>query len=262
MVQRPLRTTKRFLEFLIFSTTSVRDFRKSVAPAEGSTPDPRQRALWIHRHARRLCKILNLTVTTSGPPPQAAIYGANHLGYLDIVTLGAATPVVFVSKAEVRAWPILGQLAECGGTLFLQREKKGELREVAQRFGPVIRAGIPIVIFLEGTSSGGDTVMPFRPSLLAPAVQEGWNVAPVGLHYEVSSGKVSDDVAYWRDDTFLPHFLKLLSQDWIRAQVNFGTARPPGEDRKQLAVALRDDVLALRGTSKQDPQKIVLNSDR
>jgi len=246
MVRRPFRTARRFLEFLVFSVTSVRDFQKNVRPYESSGIDPRKRAEWTQRHARRLCRILGCTVETVGTPPPAALYGANHLGYLDIVTLGAATPVVFVSKAEVRGWPILGKLADCGGTLFLQRERKGELRDIAQAFAPVIAAGIPVVVFLEGTSSGGDDVLPFRAGLLAPAIAEGWAVAPVGMDYEVSSGRVSDDIAYWRDDTFFPHFMNLLSQDWIRARIAFGSARPPGEDRKLLARDLRDQVVGLR----------------
>ena len=89
------------------------------------------------------------------------------------VTLGAATPVIFVSKAEVRRWPILGTLASCGGTLFLKRERKEDLKQVTQQFDPVVSTGIPLAIFLEGTSSGGDGVLPFRPSLLAPAVDAG-----------------------------------------------------------------------------------------
>jgi 1-acyl-sn-glycerol-3-phosphate acyltransferase len=246
MVRRPFRTAQRFCRFLVFSVTSVRDFQRTVRPHETSGIDARRRADWTHRHARRLCRILNCTVETVGTAAEAALYGVNHLGYLDIVTLAAATPVVFVAKAEVRGWPILGKLADCGGTLFLQRERKDELREVAQRFDPVIAAGVPVAVFLEGTSSGGDDVLPFRPGLLAPAIARNWAVAPVGLDYDVSSGRVSDDVAYWRDDTFLPHFFKLLSQDWIRARVAFGTARPPGDDRKVLARELRNQVIALR----------------
>ena len=104
--------------------------------------------------------------------PVAAIYGANHLGYTDIVMLAAAAPVVFVSKSEVRRWPVLGSLATCAGTLFLNRERKEDLLVVSRQFEPIISTGIPVVVFLEGTSSNGDTVLPFRPPLLAPAVQE------------------------------------------------------------------------------------------
>jgi 1-acyl-sn-glycerol-3-phosphate acyltransferase len=246
MPRRPFRVAGRFLSFLKYSAECVGDFRRQVKPFETTGRDYRLRAEWIHRNARRLCRLMNWQVETAGAPAPAHLYCSNHLSYLDIVAIGAATPVVFVSKAEVRNWPIMGTLAECGGTLFLQRERKGELLEVARQFEPVIAAGIPVVLFLEGTSSGGDDVLPFRPSLLAPAVNAGWNVAPLGLDYAVAEGSVARDVAYWGDMTFFPHFLNLLSHGSLRARVAFGAAQPAGDDRKRLARELREQVVALR----------------
>jgi 1-acyl-sn-glycerol-3-phosphate acyltransferase len=160
--------------------------------------------------------------------------------------LAAATPVVFVSKSEVRRWPVLGSLAACAGTLFLNRERKEDLLVVSRQFEPITTAGIPVVVFLEGTSSNGDSVLPFRPSLLAPAVEGNWKVAPVGIHYSVTPGTVAQDVAWWGDMEFFPHFLNLLARDRVQARVSFGEARPAGDDRKQLARELHAAVVALR----------------
>lgn len=246
MTRRPLRTARRLTEFLWFSVTSVRDFRRQVAPAEREGVDYRTRAAWTQRHARRLCRIMNWTVETAGSPPAAAIYGANHLGYTDIVMLAAATPVVFVSKSEVKGWPVLGSLATCAGTLYLRRERKEDLLTVARQFEPVAAAGIPVVVFLEGTSSNGDGVLPFRPSLLAPAVAGNWPVAPVSLDYSVTPGTVGQDVAWWGDMEFFPHFLNLLARDSVTARVAFGRPRPAGLNRKTLAVELHSEVVSLR----------------
>lgn len=252
MPRRPILTARRFAGFLWFSVTSVRDFRRQVTPGESDAPNYRLRAAWTQRHAQRLCRIMGWTVATVGSPPLAAIYGSNHLGYTDIVMIAAATPVVFVSKSEVRSWPILGRLADCAGTLFLQRGRKEDLLAVARRFEPVAQAGVPVVIFLEGTSSNGDAVLPFRPSLLAPAVAGNWAVSPVGLDYEVSPGAVGVDVAWWGDMDFFPHFLNLLGRDSVRARVAFGPARPAGPDRKALARELHASVVALRRSFTPD----------
>ncbi|MBL9175530.1 MAG: 1-acyl-sn-glycerol-3-phosphate acyltransferase [Verrucomicrobiales bacterium] len=246
MARRPLRTSLRLARFLWFHVTSVRDFRRTVAPEEERGTNYRLRAEWTQRHARRLCRILDWTVETEGAPPDAAIYGANHLGYTDIVMMAAATPVVFVSKSEVRRWPMLGSLAACAGTLFLNRERKEDLLVVSRQFEPITSAGVPVVVFLEGTSSNGDSVLPFRPSLLAPAVQGNWKVAPVGIQYDVTPGTVAQDVAWWGDMEFLPHFLNLLARDSVRSRVTFGDARASGGDRKQLARELHSAVVALR----------------
>jgi hypothetical protein len=53
-------------------------------------------------------------------------------------------------------------------------------------------------------------------------------------------------VAYWRDMTFLPHFLNLLSKRRIQARISFGNSRPPGADRKVLAQELHSEVVELR----------------
>ncbi len=248
MWQRWFRVAGRFVQFGWFCLSTLWDFWWSVRPLEKAAGrrDYRARAEWSNRHARRLARVLRLKVESAGAPPPAQIYCANHLGYLDIVTLVAVSPMVFVSKAEVRDWPVVGWLTQCAGTIYLQRERKGDLLEVARQFDPVIEAGIPVVIFLEGTSSGGDDVLPFRPSLLAPAVAAGWKVAPVGLDYGVSDGTVAADVAYWGEMTFGPHFVNLLGKRSLRGRVAFGAARETGPDRKQLAAVLREEVVALR----------------
>ena len=248
MPSHPFRVAGRSIRFFWFCATALGDFWSSVRPVEKKhgRRDYRRRADWAHRQARRLCKVLDLEVGSVGEVPTARFLCSNHLGYLDIVTLVAVTPVVFVAKAEVRGWPVVGWLTRCAGTIYLQRERKGDLVDVAKQFGPVIEADVPVVIFLEGTSSGGDDVLPFRPSLLASAVGNGWSVAPVALDYSVEDGTVAEDVAYWRDMTFFPHFLNLLSKPRLGGRVAFGAGRHPGEDRKALAKELRDQVVALR----------------
>lgn len=248
MPRHPFRVAGRLVRFLWFCATALGDFLFTVRPVEGRLKqrDYRLRAEWSHRQARRLYRILHLEVGIVGALPSAQLLCSNHLGYLDIVTLVAAAPMVFVSKAEVRGWPIVGWLTQCAGTIYLQRERKTDLPAVAREFAPVIAAGVPVVVFLEGTSSGGDGVLPFRPSLLEPAVANGWSVAPVALDYSVSEGSVAEDVAYWRDMTFTPHFLKLLSLTRLGGRVAFGPARPAGDDRKALAKDLHGEVVALR----------------
>ncbi len=247
MAFHPVRVPGRLLGFARFSVAALRDLGRTVEPFETHGRDYRRRAEWSHRHAQKLCRLMNWHVQTVGAIPSAQILGSNHLGYLDIVMISAATPVVFVSKAEVRNWPVIGRLSDGGGTLYLQRERKGDLTSVIGQFETVVRTGLPVVVFLEGTSSGGDDVLPFRPSLLAPAVQQGWNVAPIALDYSISKGTVASDVAYWGDMTFVSHFLNLLARQRLDARVAFGSARPAGTDRKQLARELRDEVIGLRG---------------
>ncbi len=77
---------------------------------------------------------------------------------------------------------------------------------------PRIGVGVALTIFPEGKSTRGDRVLAFHSSLLAPAAQLGWPVTPAFIRYEVDGGVAEEDVAYWRDMTFIPHFLKRLGK--------------------------------------------------
>ena len=144
MLRPPFRVAGRFLRFLWFVVTALGDFFFTVRPQEKSAGrrEYRLRAEWSHRHARRLCRILGLTVESIGARPAAQLLGCNHLSYLDIVTLVAVAPVVFVSKAEVRTWPLIGWLTQCAGTIYLQRDRRADLvRSQAMRiYRPRLRS--------------------------------------------------------------------------------------------------------------------------
>ena len=169
-----------------------------------------------------------------------------------MLALTAATEMVFLSKAEVRHWPLLGQIAHAGGMLFVNRERRADVADLAPAFEAVIAEGVVLTLFPEGTSTGGDRVLPFHSSLLAPAARRGWAVTPAFIRYEVEDGSVENEVAYWRDMTFLPHFLNLLRKRRIRAVVRFGEPLR-NSDRKVLARELHRAVVDLSQPCQQMP---------
>ena len=203
------------------------------------------RASWLQRNCRRCLRALNVTVTTTGTVPRGVLLTPNHVGYLDIILLSALAPTVFVSKSEVGGWPIFGWFAKRAGTRFLRRDLKADLVRVGGDLKPVIDAGVNLVIFLEGTSTEGKNVRRFKPSLLEPAVQEGWRVAPVALRYLLDAG---DDpaiaVAWWGTMPLAPHLLTMAGLRSIAAQVAFGESEKPGNNRKELAGRMHEVVSA------------------
>lgn len=219
----------------------------------GRRRDVRARAAWLHRWTGRALRLMGVTIHASGELPVPGLVASNHLGYLDVFVLSAVTPLVFVSKSEVARWPVAGWLSRMAGTVFIDRTRRTDVLRVGQALVPLVAAGQPVVVFLEGTSTGGDRVLPFLPSLLQPAVAESWTVTPVAVRYEAEGGSAADEVCYWRDMVFLPHFLHLLGLPRIDAHVTFGAARPPGLNRGDLSRALHADVCALLGTSAEGP---------
>ncbi len=88
---------------------------------------------WLQATAEGCRRILHLRVEQHGTFPASGLLVANHLSYLDIVVLAARQPCVFVSKSEVRAWPIFGWCAQLGGTLFVDRGRRGDVSPSRRR---------------------------------------------------------------------------------------------------------------------------------
>ena len=138
--------------------------------------------------------------------------------------------------------PAVGPLTQCAGTLYLVRDKKADVVRLAAEMVKVVEAGVIVTLFLEGTSSDGSAVLPFRSSLLAPAEEHGFAATGAWIQYSVADGSVPDEVCYWRDMTFGPHFFNLLGKRRIEAFVSFGSPLNPGLNRKEMARELHAQV--------------------
>jgi 1-acyl-sn-glycerol-3-phosphate acyltransferase len=83
-----------------------------------------------------LRSILNIKLTIVGNEGQLERGGyviiANHVGYIDGIVLGSIFPIVFVSKKEVRSWPIVGQWNLLCGTVFIDRQHKEQVGDVPE----------------------------------------------------------------------------------------------------------------------------------
>ena len=247
MWHHPVRVLWRLLRFIFgVALLGLLDFIFCIW-LRGKASSPAARAAWLHRYAKQTLWAVGVEVSFKGVPPSRGFLTANHLSYVDIAVLGAVVPLNFVSKAEVRHWPVIGWLASCGGTLYLRREQKSDVVRVSEQFRSRIESGVIVALFPEGTSTGADRVLSFRPSLLEPAAANQWPSTPAWIGYEMEPGEgtVADDVCYWRDMTFGPHFLNLLSKRKVRALVSFGSTADPKLDRKQLAKVLRSEVCRL-----------------
>jgi 1-acyl-sn-glycerol-3-phosphate acyltransferase len=209
-------------------------------------PSRRQRSRCLHHGCRRILRVFVNQMRVTGPRPTAGLVVSNHLSYLDILLLGSLSPCVFVSKQEVKNWPVFGWFAALGGTVFVERSRRGEVGAVAAQIHALLAAGHLVILFPEGTSSDGHEILPFKSSLLEPAVGQKTPLFAACLGYALGDGVVADDVCYWRDMTFLPHFVNLLRKQFVQAHVSFVEIRQPATDRKALAKQLHAEVVRLK----------------
>jgi 1-acyl-sn-glycerol-3-phosphate acyltransferase len=183
--------------------------------------------------------------------PKKGLLVSNHLSYLDILVLGAITPSVFVAKREVRSWPLFGWFARMAGTVFVRRDCRRDTIRVNWEIVRALQEKVLVVLFPEGTSSDGQTVLPFKSPLLASVTGKAHPVWAGFIDYALQEGSVSKEVCYWRDMTLAPHLLNLLGKPAIAARVAVARchcALEGGRERKELAHRLRSSVLSLKET--------------
>lgn len=202
--------------------------------------------VWYHQ---RCLKIFTLKVEVVGTPALArpCLYVSNHCSYLDIPVYGAVLPVCFVAKAEVAGWPLFGTLARLQRTLFIDR-RTSRVRDGQSELLRRLKAGDALMLFPEGTSSDGIRVLPFKPALFQPILDEAeglsLTVQPVSIVCTQMDGLSADRVARqryaWFGDTdLLPHLWDFCHVQGCTVRVTF---HPPLDvsahyDRKLLAHA-------------------------
>ncbi|PYL26112.1 MAG: hypothetical protein DMF37_03150 [Verrucomicrobia bacterium] len=170
----------------------------------------------------------------------------NHLSYLDVIVLSSIRPCVFVAKHDVAGWPFFGWLARAAGTVFVDRQHPLAAGFAVNQIRAAIATGLPVVLFPEGTSSDGSTVLPFKSSLLESAVQLHCPVAAAAIEYGLDDGSVAEEVCYWRDMTLLPHLLNLFFKREVRSKCSFSVPKIRAGDRKEIARELRDEIVSMR----------------
>jgi 1-acyl-sn-glycerol-3-phosphate acyltransferase len=206
----------------------------------------RWRARVLRWWAKATAALLNVKITTIGAaPPPPFFLVANHLSYLDVVVLATQTDCRFIAKRDVSSWPLVGLLCRTVGTIFVDRENRRDLVRVNAATGRAIGEGVGVVLFAEGTSSKGATVLPFKPGLLELAARDDLAVAYAALSYRVPRDETPAhlSVCWWGDMTFIKHLVGLMRLSAIEATVIFGRAPIRVADRKQLARELRAAVL-------------------
>lgn len=216
----------------------------------GGKPTQAARSRWLQWCSRRTLRVFAVRVFATGTPPPAGLLVCNHLSYLDILVLISLTPAVFVSKAEVKRWPVFGWFAQLAGTLFVDRTRRSDVTRMNHLIEAALAEGNVVVLFPEGTSWNGSEVLPFKSPLLEPVVGTRHPVNVGFLRYELADGDAANEVCYWGDATFFPHLVNLITKERIRAEVRFTPIPTPAADRKALARQLHEAVTGQRAAGE------------
>jgi 1-acyl-sn-glycerol-3-phosphate acyltransferase len=220
---------------------------------------------------RMVVRLLGLRVRIHGAPARGRplLIAANHVSWTDIMALGAVADVQFIAKTEVAGWPLFGRLAKLQRTVFIDRGRPRRSGEQAEEIAARLALGEPMVLFAEGTTSDGNTLLPFKSSLFAAAQmamgaagEAGENAAvqPVAivytrLHGMPMSRRERMRAAWIGDQTLVPHLASLLREGGIGVEIHFGepVAFGADADRKTVAREVESRVRAMMAAARRQP---------
>lgn len=233
-----LRVATRLLRLLLVLTLGA-GMASVIAVAQRLRLNPslalRQR--WSCWFMQRLVKALPFEVQVLGSLPQRPmLWLSNHVSWTDIPLLGMLTPLSFLSKAEVRHWPLAGWLAEKAGTLFIRRGA-GDGQRLREQISTQLQQATPLLIFPEGTTTDGRALRTFHGRLLAGAIDCAIPVQPVAIEYR-RAGETDPVAPFVGDDDLPSHLMRLFALP--RGQVRIHLLAPiESRDMERAVLAFK-----------------------
>ncbi len=209
--------------------------------------DPGERQARIRWWSLGLLGSLGIALEKHGEPADGgSLLAANHVSWLDIMAIHAVVPAArFVSKADVKAWPLVSRLVDAAGTLYLERDRKRDALRVVHAMAAALQHGQTVAIFPEGTTSTGHGLLPFHANLLQAAISSATPVQPVALRFSDATHAVSLAAEFVGATTLLRSLWQTACGEAMLVRLVF---LPPvasaGADRRALAERLRGDIAA------------------
>ena len=207
-----------------------------------------QRYRAVEIWAQHMLKIIGVQVRVKGQPANGPVLlAANHISWLDILVMHAASHCRFVAKSEIRQWPLVGTLTTGGGSLYIERSSNRDAMRVVHQMAEALQQGDVLAVFPEGGTGDGITLLPFHANLLQAAIAVNVSVQPVALKFlDAQTQDRSLAPCYGNDDTLLSSVWRTLCAPPLLAEVHYGVPEVhQGRTRREWAQDLRERVAQL-----------------
>ncbi|MCX4904386.1 1-acyl-sn-glycerol-3-phosphate acyltransferase [Streptomyces sp. NBC_00878] len=181
-------------------------------------------------------------------PATGMLVVANHASWLDIPLIAAVLPGRMVAKQEIASYPVLGQVAAYGGTLFVERDRLRALPAKVDELSAALRAGSSVIVFPEGTTWCGREHGPFRHAAFQAAIDASVPVRPVSIRYRLQDRRFAEAAAFVGKDTLLASLRRVAAVRGLTAELTVLPPIAPGthNDRRALARAAHEAAVSRR----------------
>ncbi|MFN8847105.1 MAG: lysophospholipid acyltransferase family protein [Bdellovibrionales bacterium] len=201
---------------------------------------------WIQALCCRTFKV-QIEILNAPPANTPGLFIGNHLGFLDILSIGGSRPLLFVTSQEMRETPVLGLLTEMAGCIYVERRSRKSIHDELKNLIEALKEGHNICLFPEATSHNGERVLPFKRTLMTAAAHANVPIFPYTLNFieidgEPFSLKNRDLVCWYGDMPFVKALFSSLSIGQLKVQIKFHAQfdYKPEMDRAEVADHLHD----------------------
>lgn len=212
----------------------------------------RKTAFNVHKYSKKVLRVLNVHLEVHNPPnhEEPFLYVGNHLGFIDIFSLAAIRPFLFVTSYELKETPLVGHIAEIGGCIFVERRNRQNIINEMKKIGETMSSGFSVVLYPEATAHNGEEVLPFKRTLMVSAAHAGVPIIPGVFNFKKINKdpftiKWRDHVCYYGEMTFAPSFWKTLQLKEIHVELEFlpRVHHTSEEQRAMIADSIRDQIV-------------------
>jgi len=182
-------------------------------------PNNPKNTRYVQYFCRRLSEVFNVDVRVHGEiPREPALWVSNHISWLDIAVLGSGARVFFLAKAEIESWPVLGNLAKGGGTLFIKRGSGDSVR-IREQIAEFLTKDIPVLFFPEATTTDGTKVKKVHGRILGAAIEAKKPVQTCVICYVNKQGQLDNVVPFIGNETFIENVQGVLEMPKVTAHL-------------------------------------------
>lgn len=148
----------------------------------------------------------------------------NHISYIDGLVASRIFPLVFIARGDLKEWPLFGIFSKVSETVFVNRTNFGNLHKEIENVSSLLKDGVNVILFPQGTTTSMIEEVSFRSSLFQAPIAAGCDILPFTIKYKKVNGETIDDknkdLVFWYGDMeFAPHLFSFLSLKSIEVEV-------------------------------------------